>query len=792
MMTEHILILLISSVALITGFTEMTTLQQSNSPGFGSDNYFQSCREVVRNCKCDRLCLFYGDCCKDFKSDGQSTILYNQNNGFLNFDDFECRLIPGYDKTDNLWSNCNEKISYWIISRCPRTASKTLKTQCEREYDLDELVEVRYIRPVNDAFGNVYKNYYCAMCHNIPPDEIMVWFMKEVCNDCPEELSLSQNHFINLANRECHVSVTKPTIDTHEGFNIRLRSCYKDMVRSCPLGSNSSDSIKCSEFSSPGYFRGVYFKNMFCGRCHGMENSRNWSQEVLDMCSLVLREPEFTVLSAISFSDSLCSLIRCSRPLNLCSGTGRSSIQYLTLTFNDNFRCSHLTERGELCFFEESQLKDPMLPWKKMIGTNPLWSKDKNESHSVTIYQLPQNITANWKTRFDNDILKTARHLIQLTENSCYLKNMEVVEVCSAQEWEILGECNGDVVEVDGDEILERENIFLNELSFNLSSSVLPSWYSVHTRFLLDFRSTVNRRTLVCFVNPEIQGGTMWQRVFAGLCIAITICFHLATFVTYATFRPLRNTFGISLMCFVMSLAIALCLLEFVADYIKGIEYLCQIIAIGSHYFWLSSFCWVTVLAWDLHVTLSPTKLRVRQASSLKRLVAYCCFGWGLPCFIVAVCVTLWVIDIPQFSVTYGSVQGTLCWIHDHLIRLIAVAGPLVFCIFTNICLSLMIWRSLYNYKKDSRVTQNDLHNPKRRMLELVVYVKVSMLMGFSWIFGFLADFTKVEALRWFFYLSFLIQACLIFVFFGLSGKVRNMWKSSAAALSSTKSTTIN
>ncbi|KAJ8026810.1 G-protein coupled receptor Mth2 [Holothuria leucospilota] len=768
------------TLALKAGYTEI--LWKSVDLGVSSNYSYQSCRDFKRTCKCDQLCAFYRDCCKDYKSNRQTIVLYNQNNQSLNFDDFECRLMPGYDEIDpSQKSNCIERSSYWVISKCPRTASKTLKTQCEEEHALGELVKVRYIRPVNDALGNVYKNYYCAVCHNIPSDEVIVWGMKEACRDCREELPLSQDHFINLTSQDCYFLLEKPTImHTRESFDIRLRSCYNDMVPSCPLGSNPYDSTMCSQFSSPGYFRGDYYKNIFCARCNGLTNTQYWSDEYLLECS---KEDIFPigVGGVMLFLDPLCSLIRCSRPLSLCSGTDRTSLQYLSLTANDTFRCSHLEERGERCFFQEAQLKNPTLLWKKMADANALWGNDQNQRHSATVFQLPENISDQWRIQLDKDLVDNVRRLSQ-KKRSCYLEYIEIVEVCSDQEWGKLGECNGNIVEVPGDEVLDNENNFLYELTQNLSKTMSPSWYTVHTRFAFTPRSFPVTRTLICLTHPEIQQDvTIWYRIFCGFCIAVAVVCHLATFVTYATFRALRNTFGISLMCFVMSLVIALSLLEFVADYVTGITYLCKTVAIASHFFWLSSFCWVTVLARDLHVTLSPSKMRVRQASSLKRLASYCCFGWGLPCIIVALCITMWLIDIPEIPVMYGSAQGMSCWLYDDLIQLLAVAAPLVGCMSANVCFFLMISRSLYNYKKDSRVTQNDFPNRKRRIIELLVYVKVSLLMGFAWIVGFLADFTRVKVLWWLFYLSFLIQACLIFVFFGLSGKVRNMWKESRA-----------
>ncbi|KAJ8040311.1 G-protein coupled receptor Mth2 [Holothuria leucospilota] len=752
-----------------------------NSTGFNCA--YQSCSSDLRTCHCDSFCTYFRDCCGDHDSDQDTFVSMYWKNLFPHYDFLKCRPIPGnWKKFYGSRTNCPEN-TYWMVSRCPPTTSKALTEQCEMEYSTTDLVKVSFLRPVHDGLGTVFKNYYCAKCHGIPSEDITLWTVDQVCWQCPDELPLSQEHYANLSSSNCDVLIKHSIKDsnTNESDTVaaRLRWCDKNMIRSCPTGSDAYDSKMCSKFMSPGYYRGSYFKNIFCARCYGLENELSWSCEALESCHISMVLP---VSFGIAFNDPLCSLIRCSRQYHLCDA--RNTRQYIAMVVDDSLKCAYLEERAERCFFQKSLLTNPMLPWKRMVGTNRLI--DETLKHDVTVFRLPANASTDWRIKFDEDLVNNARDLSR-TERSCYLKYIEVIEVCSNKEWENEGQCNGELMEVEGDKILDDKN-YLAELKVNFSEDMLPVWYSVHTRFPFEPRSYPEKSTLVCFTYPTIDQ-SIWYKLFCGVCIAVAVVGHLATFCTYAVFKPLRNTFGVSLMSFVMSLALALCLQEFVNDYVISVTFLCETVAIVSHFFWLASFTWMNVLAWDLRATLSLTKMRVRKPSSRKRLGAYCCFAWGVPLTIVSICITLWLWNFHGLSIKYGPVRDFTCWLSDDLIVIAAVGGPLVLCLSANAILFIMVARSLYKHKKSSKVldAEKDPKQHKDKVIELLVYVKISVLMGFSWIFGILADFTKIDALWFFFYLSYLIQAVVIFVFFGLSPRVKKLWRSTS--VSSTRMT---
>lgn len=260
--------------------------------------------------------------------------------------------------------------------------------------------------------------------------------------------------------------------------------------------------------------------------------------------------------------------------------------------------------------------------------------------------------------------------------------------------------------------------------------------------------------------------------------LAVSVVSNVLTFLIYVTLRPLRNTFGYSLMCFLLSNASAQFLLEFVAQYAIVVDVACKVVACLSHFFWLSSFSWITALAWDLFVTLSPKRLQVRKMFSLsrKRFCAYFAFGFGVPFAIICCCLILGLF--PSVEIWYGSTNDVECWLGGELAILLAIGVPLVLCLVTNSVLFTLTISSLHKHGETLRVLR--VTSPARlyhqgTRVDVMVYFKLSLLMGIAWMFGFLADFLQFPVMWYLFYLSFAIQGILIFCFYGLSKRARRL-----------------
>lgn len=133
------------------------------------------------------------------------------------------------------------------------------------------------------------------------------------------------------------------------------------------------------------------------------------------------------------------------------------------------------------------------------------------------------------------------------------------------------------------------------------------------------------------FVSTVIAG------YMSSVCLAMSMMFMLATLVTYALFKELRNIPGWNIINVTLALLLAQ-FFFFVGSFIDQYAQVCFVVAICTHYGLLASFCWMNVIAFDLyrnfrrrsaHVILKT--IRVRD-----RLVKYALFGWLSPLIIVS------------------------------------------------------------------------------------------------------------------------------------------------------------
>ena len=108
-------------------------------------------------------------------------------------------------------------------------------------------------------------------------------------------------------------------------------------------------------------------------------------------------------------------------------------------------------------------------------------------------------------------------------------------------------------------------------------------------------------------------------------CISMTAL--SATFITYCKFKELRNIFGKSLMNLILALFIAQ-LMPILSKLQVGGGSICVYIAAASHYVWISSFTWMTILAIDLADRFAFRPLKLHGKGSI--------FGKALMNLIVA------------------------------------------------------------------------------------------------------------------------------------------------------------
>ncbi|XP_022110622.1 uncharacterized protein LOC110990098 [Acanthaster planci] len=247
-----------------------------------------------------------------------------------------------------------------------------------------------------------------------------------------------------------------------------------------------------------------------------------------------------------------------------------------------------------------------------------------------------------------------------------------------------------------------------------------------------------------------------------------------ATFITYCAFPVLRNVPGRA----IMSLSAAMTVAQLMTLIFSGKtepKAFCVTVAPVMHLLWLSTFTWTNVLAFDLVRTFSS-----KQASrpSMCSFLVYSAYGWGVPLLIVAVCLAVHFAGGEELDFRYGMGPGEdSCWLSGKYAIVVAFVAPIACCLVANIIMFAWTVRSVHASLVAAALVHTGQSKAKEKIREFGIYLKISGVMGFTWIFGCLANRINHEVLWYLFVILNSLQGALIFFFFGCNHRIRDLWR---------------
>ncbi|XP_033118603.1 latrophilin receptor-like protein A [Anneissia japonica] len=258
------------------------------------------------------------------------------------------------------------------------------------------------------------------------------------------------------------------------------------------------------------------------------------------------------------------------------------------------------------------------------------------------------------------------------------------------------------------------------------------------------------------------------QTILSVIGCILSLIALVLTFLVYCLLSSLRTLPGMAVMSFNVTLFWAQFLLTFGAGQTK-ITAVCKVIAITMHFFWLASFFWMSVLAYDISQTFKTKTYDQSKGDKWKTFVKYSIIAWGSPFVIVAICVML-SMTVESLGFEYGSTS--VCWISDPVISLVIFGGPVAFALFLNSIFFGMTVHGVRETIKASEILHRNAPNTSSITTEMKIYFKITSLMGFSWIFGFIAGFTGIEFLWYVFIVLCTLQGVFVFVSFVCNNRV--------------------
>ncbi|XP_045615586.2 uncharacterized protein [Procambarus clarkii] len=252
---------------------------------------------------------------------------------------------------------------------------------------------------------------------------------------------------------------------------------------------------------------------------------------------------------------------------------------------------------------------------------------------------------------------------------------------------------------------------------------------------------------------------------FGLSCLCLLL--HLAAFLLVPR---LRNLPGKSLASLCLSLLTAYTIFIF-STFLEPRMTGCYISAVLMYYSFLASFCWMNIMAFDVWLTFRQAKdeLRVSSGRQRSKFLFYCVYGWLLPALAVVVTVTLdktAPAGLPsEFRPNFGQCW---CWFGKRKALMVFFVAPLIVVMALNVVFFLFTSYSIGTSREPTLRRNSSSQNKKQFLL----YVRLAVLMGLSWISGIVADYLQLEAVWYVFVVLNTLQGVFIFLTFTCRSKV--------------------
>lgn len=222
--------------------------------------------------------------------------------------------------------------------------------------------------------------------------------------------------------------------------------------------------------------------------------------------------------------------------------------------------------------------------------------------------------------------------------------------------------------------------------------------------------------------SQDMGNGGFWDTIMV-ICTSISLSALLFTFLTYCLLQELRTIPGKTNMGLCISLFGTLLLLQFGIKQTKY-EYVCCAIAIATHYFCVCLFCSLNVCSFHaFRVFTSQSKVSINDEG--RTVFRYFVYSFGLPFIVVSSTAVVSYVITNDLSYIYGKHR---CFIDNKVMFMTVFVGPVVLSSILNIILYVVV---AINIACTPKPNQGDINGPTN--LDIVVYVKLFTLTGFSW-----------------------------------------------------------
>ena len=274
--------------------------------------------------------------------------------------------------------------------------------------------------------------------------------------------------------------------------------------------------------------------------------------------------------------------------------------------------------------------------------------------------------------------------------------------------------------------------------------------------------------TFLCFKNGSVievsKLKDKWLQTIMTVGSSISFTSLAILLITYVAFKKYNNLGGKNIICLSSSLIIVHLLL-IILEYLNDNKVICRVGAVMLHFSLLLAFSWMAIIAFEFCHTFS--KIRpVQQYERRKRFHRYLVISFLSSLSISFICL---MIDIPDERYAGYGLNG-VCFVSRFWANLLAYVVPVAIVLIFNV---YFLTSTIWNLHKESASTSKSLHSSsnkvakKREMVLSVMTLKLSILFGFGWIFGFIEASYESKVMKYIYTIIISLQGFLVFLAFG-------------------------
>lgn len=260
------------------------------------------------------------------------------------------------------------------------------------------------------------------------------------------------------------------------------------------------------------------------------------------------------------------------------------------------------------------------------------------------------------------------------------------------------------------------------------------------------------------------------RNILTVICTSMSLICLIIFAIAFSLILSLHNLPGKCLLLLSISIFIGQLIFISASDRVQYSS-LCLISAILIHYFYLSSFFWLLIIAIQIHSTFSYERIRRETENKEKyRLLAYNIIVWCSTGMIILIaCLIQFTNPESKFSPHYGYLFCSISKSNAMILFFLTPIGCLLFIIAILFAKSILAIRHSHRMAQlASASSSNHCYNN-----QIFIYARLASLMGLQWI---LLIFALIIQQTWSWIIFEIVNSLPgVFICFGFLGSQR-LW----------------